>query len=73
MTKMTSFKYVDRIKEAIGKATTLDRIDYIKEKIETSPEMPNRRTKIGREIRDKLLALSNNKAQDLISSGAEPF
>jgi len=64
--------YKDKITKAIHLAETLEDIEYIEEKIRTSPQI-NRRTNEGKELVEKLLILSNQKAQQLIKEGALPF
>lgn len=69
---MTS-TYKEKIIQAIEYAETLDDIDYIEEKLKTTPQI-NRRTKEGRELTNELLNLTNQKARYLISSkGLLPF
>lgn len=68
---MTS-TYKDKILKAIEYAETLDDIDFIEEKIKSTPQI-NRRTNQGRELTDELLILTNQKAQQLIKEGALPW
>lgn len=62
----------ERLTTLIYKAKTLDELDYIQNKIETTKKI-NRRTKAGREFTNELLEIINNGARQLINEGAEPF
>lgn len=64
--------YKDKILKAIEYAETLDDIDFIEEKIKSTPQI-NRRTNEGKELTNELLKLTNQKAQQLIKEGALPF
>ena len=65
--------WVERIQEARRMAKTIEDIEYIEDKIRTSPQRPNYRTNAGRETRDLLLSQCQEKALLLISQGAQPF
>lgn len=58
--------------KAIDLAETLEQLDYVIDKLETTSQI-NRRTKAGRDLTKKLLKLANDKAQLLINQGEQPF
>jgi hypothetical protein len=66
-------EWVERIQEARKMAKTIEDIEYIEDKIRTSPQRPNYRTNAGRETRDLLLSQCHEKALQFIKEGAEPF
>jgi hypothetical protein len=63
---------IEEIITVIDKLETLEDLDYLQSKIETTKKI-NRRTKAGREQTNQLLNLINQKAQQLIQKGATPF
>lgn len=62
-----------KFERAIELCETLDELDYVKEKIETTSQI-NRHTNAGREETNTLLELLNNRAKYLIrEKGLQPF
>lgn len=71
MTKLTTSTWT-KFEKAIGLAESLEQLDYVEDKINTTSQI-NRRTKEGRKLTQKLLNLANEKAQLLIKQGSQPF
>jgi hypothetical protein len=63
--------YKEKVKQAIASAETLADVDYIREKVSTTPQI-NRRTIKGRELTEECLTLVTAKEQELLLN-EEPF
>lgn len=64
--------YEEKVKLALSKATTIDDIQYITQKLSITDEI-NRRTDAGRKLTNNLRGLCNQKARELIEGGVLPF
>ena len=64
--------WAERVKQAIGYAETVDELQYIEEKIYHSPKRPDYRSAQGRQIRDTLLSLKDEKHRELANNNP-PF
>lgn len=70
---ITPQEALERAKKAIMGCSTLDELDKVKTQIDSSKNIPNRRSNEGKEMRDELEELVNKKGQELIDKGEQPF
>lgn len=64
--------YSNKVEKALATCKNLKEVDEIMEAVEKTTQL-NRRTKEGRELTIKLIAICNQKAQELINNGEQPF
>lgn len=64
--------YKQKVEEAISLADNWQTLDFIREKIETTDQI-NRHTKEGRDLTKDLLKLLDQRIDNLITKGLEPF
>ncbi len=64
--------YKEKIIKALERCQNIKDLDVLEEKINSTTQI-NRRTKAGRELTNELLAMLNQKAQEFINKGEQPF
>lgn len=64
--------YKEKIIKALERCQNIKDLDVLEEKINSTTQI-NRRTKAGRELTNELLAMLNQKAQEFITNGEQPF
>lgn len=64
--------YKEKIIKALERCQNIKDLDVLEEKINNTEQI-NRRTKAGRELTNELLAMLNQKAQEFINKGEQPF
>lgn len=64
---------VSNMKRAIEACSNMNQLESVEERIRTNRTIPNRRSNAGKQIRDELKRLVQEKAQNLITNGAVPF
>lgn len=64
--------YSKKVENALATCKNLKEVDEIMEAIEKTSQI-NRRTNEGRTLTKELIALCNQKAQELINNGENPF